>query len=359
MSRFLYRLGRAAVRRRKLVLAAWLVVLVGSGFLGSALGGKGVDDFTIPGTETQAAHDLLKERFPAQSGSTASIVFAVADGRVTDRAVAARITDVLAAAKKQPHVVSVTPVLTPKLFGRADDGRIGFATVRYDGNGHELGDGPGNALKQLVEPLRRTGVQVELGGEIRITKQEVGGTSEAVGLIVAVFVLLIAFGSVVAMGLPLGTALIGLGAGLSLVTVGESFLTIPTIAPTLATMVGLGVGIDYALFIVTRHREHLHHGMTVEESAGRAIATAGQAVVFAGTTVVIAICGLQFVGIPLVAAMGFATAAVVAVSVVAAVTLLPALMGLAVHTIDRLRLPGIKAATTNDEHSTAALWSHH
>ena len=217
-----------------------------------------------------------------------------------------------AEAKDQPHVVKVTP---PGDGTVSKDGRIGFATVTYDENMADLGVEPGERLQELAGPLRADGVHVEYGGDIHFTEQEIGGASEMVGLIVAVFVLLIAFGSVVAMGLPLGTALIGLGAGLGLITIGESFVNVPTIAPTLATMIGLGVGIDYALFIVTRHREHLHQGHTVEDAAGRAIATAGQAVLFAGTTVVIAICGLQFVGIPMVSMMGYATAVVVAVSV--------------------------------------------
>ena len=239
------------------------------------------------------------------------------------------------------------------------DGRIGFATVTYDENMADLGVEPGERLQELAGPLRADGVHVEYGGDIHFTEQEIGGASEMVGLIVAVFVLLIAFGSVVAMGLPLGTALIGLGAGLGLITIGESFVNMPTIAPTLATMIGLGVGIDYALFIVTRHREHLHQGHTVEDAAGRAIATAGQAVLFAGTTVVIAICGLQFVGIPMVSMMGYATAVVVAVSVVAAITLLPAFMGFAGHKIDSWRVPFVKVSATGDEHAFASRWSRH
>jgi len=207
--------------------------------------------------------------------------------------------------------------------------------------------------------LEAKGYQVEFGGEINIGKAEIGGSSEMVGLLVAVVVLLVAFGSVVAMGLPLATALIGLGTGLSLITIGSSFLNVPTVAPTLATMIGLGVGIDYALFIVTRHREHLHRGMTVEESIARAIATAGQAVIFAGITVVIAICGLQFVGIHSVAMMGYAIAINVAVAVIAAVTLLPALLAFAGRAIDKLKVPGVKATAAGGEHTYASRWSRH
>ena len=344
MSRFLYRLGRFAVRRRWQVLGVWLLALMVLGVGGSLLGGETANDFTIPGTETQRAADLLTKRFPAESGAMARVVVSVDQGRLTDPAVKTGIADLLAETRKQPHVVSVSPLVTPQMLGLAADSRVAFASVQYDQSTPKLGTAAAKRLQRGAEALRHTGVHVDFGGELQFSGQELGSTSEVIGLIVAVFVLLVAFGSVVAMGLPLVAALLGLGAGLSLVTIGSSFLTIPTVAPTLAAMIGLGVGIDYALFIVTRHREHLRQGMTVEESAGRAIATVGQAVLFAGITVVIAICGLQLVGIPLVAMMGYATAAVVLVSVAAALTLLPALLGFAGHAIDKLKIPFVKRA---------------
>ena len=331
------------------MLGAWLLVLLSVGFLGSMLGGHTADDFTIPGTETQRAADLLTKRFPSETGATARVVVSVDHGSLADPAVKAGIADLLAVAAKQPHVATVSPLVTPQMLGLKDNSRIGFSTVQYDSLSPGLGREPAKLLQRAAGPLRQAGVHVEFGGEIQFHGQDIGGASEAIGLIVAVFVLLVAFGSVVAMGLPLIAALFGLGVGLSLVTIGSSFLTIPTVAPTLAAMIGLGVGIDYALIIVTRHREHLRQGMTVEESAGRAIATAGQAVLFAGTTVVIAICGLQLVGIPLVAMMGYATAAVVLLSVIAALTLLPALLGFAGHAIDKLKIPFVKPGGTIDD----------
>jgi RND superfamily putative drug exporter len=359
MSRSLFRLGRFAVRRRWRVLGAWLLLLLTFGLLGSGLGGHSADDFTIPGTETQHALDLLTQRFPSESGATARIVVSVGHGTLADNAAKAGVARLLDNVARQPHVTSVSPLVTPQSLGRKADSQVGLAAVQYDGQSPDLGTAPAKRLDLAARPLRHSGVHVDFGGEIQFRGQDIGGMSEGVGLIVAVFVLLVAFGSVVAMGLPLLVALLGLGAGLSLVTVGSSFLTIPTVAPSLAAMIGLGVGIDYALFIVTRHREHLHRGMTVEESAGRAIATAGQAVLFAGTTVLIAICGLQFVGIPLVAMMGYATAGVVLVSVAAALTLLPALLGFAGHAIDRLKLPFVKAAGAIDQHGHASRWSAH
>ncbi|QXC60820.1 MMPL family transporter [Aquihabitans sp. G128] len=362
MSNFLYRLGRRAVRRRRLVLGLWILVLVLIGVVGSSLGGKAVDDFNVPGTESQAGRDLLASGLKSEGGAKAQVVFRTPKGTtLADPAVAKDIQSYLTSIEDQPRVTEVGAV-TPSAMVPHDspaDPRIGFAFVAYDGNGGDLGVKPGERLEASAADLRAQGYQVEFGGEIQIGKQELGSSSEAIGLGVAVIVLLVAFGSVVAMGLPLATALIGLGTGLGLITVATKFLNVPTIAPTLATMIGLGVGIDYALFIVTRHREHLHRGMTVEESAGRAIATAGQAVVFAGITVVIAICGLQFVGIHSVAMMGYAIALTVLVSVVAAITLLPALLGFAGHNIDKFKLPGVSAASAGGEHTLASRWSHH
>ncbi|MCB0960586.1 MAG: MMPL family transporter [Acidimicrobiales bacterium] len=354
MSNLLYRLGRATVRRRWLVLGLWLVALVGIGIVGRALGGEVVDDFSVPGTEAQAGRDLLADTLPDE-GARAQVVLRAPEGTtLADDDIAAQVADYLALVAEQPRVTEVG-ALTPSPV----EPTIGFAFVTYDSDPADLGTAPGERLVESGAALRDAGFQVEYGGEVRIGEQEIGGSSEVIGLLVAIVVLLLAFGSVVAMGLPLGTALIGLGTGLGIITVLESVISVPTVAPTLATMIGLGVGIDYALFIVTRHREHLHRGMTVEESAGRAIATAGQAVVFAGTTVVIAILGLAFVGISSVALMGCAIAVTVTVAVIAAITLLPALLGIIGHRIDKLRVPGVKLGMADDATTVAARWSRH
>lgn len=354
MSNLLYRLGRATVRRRWLVLAIWLIGLIGIGIVGKALGGEGANDFSVPGTESQEGRDLIAATLPDE-GARAQLVFRSPEGTtLADEAVAAQVAGYLDEVADQPRVTEVGD-LTPSPI----EPSIGFAFVTYDGDPGDLGPEAGERLEASGEELRAAGFQVEYGGEIQIGNQELGGTSEIVGLLVAIVVLLLAFGSVVAMGLPLGTALIGLGTGLGLVTILEAFISVPTVAPTLATMIGLGVGIDYALFIVTRHREHLHRGMTVEESVGRAIATAGQAVVFAGMTVVIAILGLVFVGIGSVAVMGYAIAITVTVAVIAAITLLPALLGLVGHRIDKLRVPGVKLGVGDDATTVAARWSRH
>jgi RND superfamily putative drug exporter len=350
----LYRLGRVTVRRRWLVLGVWVVVLVSVVVVGRALGGEGVNDFNVPGTESQEGRDLLAETLPRE-GARAQLVFRSPSGTTfADPGVAESVQVYLDEVAGQPRVSEVGP-LTPSPTV-AD---IGFAFVTYDGDPGELGPEAGERLAESGDELRQQGFGVESGGEIQIGNEEIGGKSELIGLAVAVVVLLLAFGSVVAMGLPLATALIGLGTGMALITILEAFISVPTDAPVLATMIGLGVGIDYALFIVTRHREHLHRGMTVEESAARATATAGQAVVFAGITVVIAILGLVFVGIGSVAVMGYAVAVNVTVAVVAAITLLPALLGLVGHGIDRLRVPGVRLAVADDEQAAAARWSRH
>ena len=229
-----------------------------------------------------------------------------------------------------------------------------------------MGKQPYKDLKASVSAATSAGVQVEFGGEVaQFGEQSSSPGSEGLGLLAAIVILIIAFGSVIAMGLSIGTALFGLGTGIAGMTLVSAFVTIPTVAETIAVMVGLGVGIDYALFIVTRHRAGLARGLTVGDAAGRAIATAGQAVLIAGVTVVIAICGLAVAGIPLVTWMGFGAAMVVAVTVAAALTLLPALMGFAGHNIDRFGIPGFKARVemgARDEDGRYHGWarmSHH
>src|SRR4051812_18645414 len=178
MSRFLYRLGRLAVRRRWRVLGAWLLCLLLFGFLGSLLGGHPADDFTIPGTETQHAADLLTRRFPAESGATARIVISVDRGTLASPTAKAAVADLLATTAHQPHVVAVSPVVSPEMVGMEANSRVGLVTVQYDGQAPDLGTAPAKRLEAAAEPLRRAGVQVDLGGEIQFRGQEIGGASE-------------------------------------------------------------------------------------------------------------------------------------------------------------------------------------
>jgi RND superfamily putative drug exporter len=325
MAQLLYRLGRASVRRRWLVLVVWIVAAVGAVAVGQASGGSTSDTFTVPGVEAQRAIDVLERDFPSVSGTSAQVVFAAEHGGLADADAAAAVAQARTAIAGQPHVTDVGPLPA------ADDGRIGYVDVQYDQPSADIRDAAFDRLDAVARSVTDGGVvTVELGGELPsdAVQPEFGG-QELIGIAVAVVVLLVAFGSIVAMGVPIGLALIGLATSLGLITIVASLVDVGSVAPTIAAMIGLGVGIDYALFIVTRHREHLLAGYSVEEAAGRAIATSGAAVTFAGITVVIAICGLAIAGIPLVTTMGLMSGLTVLVMVALALTLLPALLGFA------------------------------
>ncbi|WP_040495620.1 MMPL family transporter, partial [Ilumatobacter nonamiensis] len=343
MSTFFYKLGRFAVRHRKAMLLGWLGVFVAIAVGSQVANTETSDSFTIPGTESQEAFDLLDERFPAQSGTSGQIVFATEDGSpLTDSADAVNAS--LAEVGELDGVILVTnPFETGTI---SQDGSIGYADVRYSLETTDVGLDGVELLEETGAIAESAGVQVEFGGEvIQGNHEQHPPTSELIGMAVAVVVLLFAFGSVLAMGLPLFTAIVGLGIGLTSITLASAFIDLSSTAPTLATMIGLAVGIDYALFIVTRHRQNLSEGLSVEESAARANATAGSAVVFAGGTVVIAISGLAVVGIPFLTAMGFATAFTVLVAVLVAVSLLPAMLGFCGTNIDRWKAPFTKTRT--------------
>jgi putative drug exporter of the RND superfamily len=350
MSSFLYRLGRGAARRRRLTLAIWIGVVVAIFVGGGALGGELTDDFNIPDADSQRAYDILAERFPSASGTSASIVFHAEEGTLADDANAAIVIETIAAIGEQSHVLTVSnPFETPGTI--SEDGSIGFAQVNYDLPADELGVEPYEPLVAAVADARTSGLQIEIGGEYASWgAQEEPGTSELVGLLAAMVILLIAFGSLVAMALPIGTAVVGLASGLGLVLMVAAFVNVPEFSTTLATMIGLGVGIDYALFLVTRYRQNLQSGMEPLHAIGVATATAGQAVLFAGITVVLAILGLWISGIAFVGMMATGTAIVVAVAVVAAVTLLPALLGFAGRAIDRLSVHRIRRRVVESEH---------
>jgi RND superfamily putative drug exporter len=337
MSSFLYRLGYGAARRRRLTLVIWIGVVVGIFALGAALGGEFTDDFNLPDAESQRAYDVLAERFPSASGTSADVVFhAEGRGTLTDDGHAAAIVETVARIAELPYVLQVSnPLETPGTL--SPDQTTGFARVAYDRTAIELGTEPFQDLLAIVDDARTSTLQVEIGGEYASWgEQPEMGSAELVGLLAAMVILLVAFGSLVAMGLPIGTAVVGLATGMGLVIVLSAFVTVPEFSTTLATMIGLGVGIDYALFLVTRYRHNLQEGMEPLHAIGVATATAGQAVVFAGATVIVAILGLWISGIAFVGWMATATAIVVAVAVVAAITLMPALLGFAGRAIDKL-----------------------
>ena len=351
MSRSLQRWGRFAARRPWVVIGAWvtmsLLVLVGS----SAFGEDLEDTFSAPGVDSQKATELLSRGGSDQGGVTAQIVVTPIDEQATFRS-SASARDALAslqqAAELLPNVVGTSDVAgalaTPSAPGSAAtvsaDGAVALIRVQYP----VLEDLSTEDLENLKELAAATEgaspLRIELGGELLYAFEEPEtGTGEALGLVVAMVILLLGFGSVVAMGLPIGMAVFGIALGVGSMSLITRLVEIPSWAPVIASMVGLGVGIDYALFIVTRHREYLATGLTVEESVGRAVATAGRAVVVAGVTVVIAILGLAVSGVPFLTAGGIAVSVVVLIMVLASVTLLPAFLGLAGKWINRLGLP--------------------
>ncbi|MCC6438570.1 MAG: MMPL family transporter [Acidimicrobiales bacterium] len=336
MSNALYRTGRWAAAHHRLVVLAWVVGALAIVAVNRVGGGGAVDDFRVPGVESQAAVDLLEARFPERAGATAMVVFHTDNGAVTDPANAGSIEAAIAEVRSLDHVLGVTdPLASPRSI--AADGATAFAAVQFDAATAELGRATLEALFDTAAPAERGGVQVEFGGELpTVLKERSEGPAEMIGMLAALVVLFVTFRAVVATVMPLGVAVAGLATGLSIVGLLSGLIDIPSIAPRLGTMIGLGVGIDYALFVLSRHRDQLEHGMEVNESIGRTNATAGQAVVVAGGTVVVAILGLQFAGIPFVAALGYSASIVVAVAVLVAITLLPALLGFARHRV----LPG-------------------
>jgi RND superfamily putative drug exporter len=363
MSNLLYRLGRVCTRHRWRVVFAWLFVVVALLVIGKASGGAFVDKFTVPGAESQKATDLLVETFPTQAGGSIQVVFHSETGTFADESAKVAVDESVARLGVLPNAVAPAAALTMEY---SEDNTTALATVQFDKEVRQLPGDTYSNVNEATAPAVDAGIQVEFGGELtQFVEQPSPSGSEVIGLFAAMVILLFAFGSIIAMGLPIAMALFGLGAGLALVLFISAFIDMPSTVEVMASMIGLGVGIDYALFIITRHRAGLHRGLTVEDASGRAIATAGQAVVIAGGTVVIAICGLAVAGIPIITFMGLGAAVVVAVMVISSLTLLPALMGFAGHNIDRFGIPGMKsvseAATLDDDgnYHGWAKWAHH
>jgi putative drug exporter of the RND superfamily len=339
---FLHRLGRWAFHRRKTVLAAWVLTLAVLGGLAGAFSRSADAQLTIPGVESVTALETLQERFPGggAGGASARIVFAAPDGgTVTDPATTAAIREALAEAADAAQVAAVSDPFQAQ--GVSPDGSIAYATVSYDVQVDQITDDARAQLLAVAEGAEDAGLQVEFGGEAT-QAVPAQGAAEAIGVLVAVVVLAVTFGSMLAAGLPLLTALIGVGAGMAGVLTLSSVVDLTAATPTLGLMIGLAVGIDYALFISIRHKEQLATGMDARESAGRAVGTAGSAVVFAGLTVMIALAGLTVVGIPFLTTMGLVAAGMVGVAVLVALTLVPALLGFAGNRFDRWKVPGLR-----------------
>jgi RND superfamily putative drug exporter len=323
------RIARSASRswRRSLAIAA--LVLVALGVLVGTAGGQFTDEFSVPGTESQQALDLLEDRFPAAANEGATVVFYADDGSVRD----GERPQAIAAARREisalPEVTSVSDPLAGRTSGQvSDDGKVAFATVQYDIPAFEVEQDDAKQLDRAAHTAERDGLQVAMRGPVaEAAEEQLAPIGELIGIAVAVIVLTLVFGSVAAMLLTLISALIALAGGMMLLTLGAGVTAVPEVAPTLAVMLGLGAGIDYALLIVGRYREHLAAGESVPDAAAAASRTAGSSVLAAGAIVTVAIAGLLATGIPFVGRMGVASAVVVAGVAIGAVTLLPTLMG--------------------------------
>jgi RND superfamily putative drug exporter len=351
-------LARWCHRERRTVVVGWLAVLVFVAGCTNAFGGSLSTTFEAPASESQRAFDLLFERFPEQAGAGAEIVFR-ADATVDDPGVQERINAVVAQVEGIEGIADVVSPLEPAgAFQVSGDRTIAFGRVRFATTSFDL---PTHAVKQLladVEAANAEGFQAEVGGQVvQFAARAEGGSREAIGLLAAVVVLLFTFGSVVAMGLPIATALFGLGVAMLTIPLLSLIVDIPIFGPSLAVMIGLGVGIDYALFILTRFRACLHEGASSEDACGTALATSGRAVIFAGLTVCISMLGLFVMGIPMVYGMALSAMAAVLVTVAASITLLPAMLGFAGHNVDRFALPGLNRREAVGEGSRWFRWS--
>jgi RND superfamily putative drug exporter len=346
---------------RKTVIIGWIVALIGIGMIASSAGSDFSEEFSLPSSDSKDALDLLENRFPAQAGDVVQIVYKAESG-VESPAIEQKMKGVFAQVAALPHVSEVSSPYEKGGAGAvSEDGRIAYATAQFNVTTDKLNDGE---VKKIVDTARAAGgngLQVETGGspveEVR-GKEEENNSSEGVGILAAVVVLLISFGSVVAMGLPLLTALFALGVGISGITLFTHVFDTAEFAPQLAFMIGLGVGVDYALFILTRFRNGLDEGLDKREAAIAAVDTAGRAVLFAGTTVIISLMGMLLLGLPFL--YGVATAAAIAVlcTMVAALTLLPAMLSLVGNWVNRLRIPFFgSGARSIDENSWWFRWS--
>ena len=336
---FLARMARWIARHSRQVLAAWAAMLIVLGLAWSYDHGAFVDTLDLPGAESQEAVDLLKDRIPVRAGDQATIVLRT-ESTLQDPAIRSDVQAMQTAAEEIPGVIAVIPPYAPESGAISEDGKTGIMVVQFAQTADEVPQASVDALHTLRDSYNNPELQVELGGQV-ITAGEHAppGKSEIIGIGAAVIILFFAFGSLIAMGVPLITALVGLMASLFIIGLMALTMSFGTQTRAFTAMIGIGVGIDYALFIVTRFRESLHAGSSVEDAVVEAVDTAGRSILFAGSIVVIALLGLMTMGIPFVGALGLAAAIVVALAVIVALTLLPALLAMIGLSIDRWKLP--------------------
>jgi len=351
----LRRLAAWCYRHRWRVVVSWIILLVGVNVLAQTVGGDLLKTFSLPGSESQRAFDTLGRDF-ARKGDTGDLVFKVRGaGAVTEPQVKAAIDPVIATLRKQPHVVSVSSPYDPANSRFVSSGgKIAYAEILFDVQANDVPINLATHMRGIVSKASTPALQVELAGSMFTDQTQ--PASEAIGILAAILILLLAFGSLLAMGLPIMTAMFGIGIGLATVTLLARVLDIPSFAPQVTAMIGIGVGIDYALFISTRFREALHEGADPERAVVHAIDTSGRAVLFAGGTVVISLLGLFVIGVSFIRGLAIGASLAVLFVMAAAVTLLPAVLGFVGHTIDKFALPGAKRRRSV-EGSFWARWS--
>jgi putative drug exporter of the RND superfamily len=356
MTKVLYGLARFCVRRRFVVFGVWLVATIALVAVSHKMGDNTNDNLSLPGTNSQKATDALQKSFPAQANGVSPIVLHAKSGKLTDSKYANAVNEAAADVAKAPDVASVVNPLTSQGASQlSKDQTTGYLSVGLSVSPGSLSvDQADTIIDAAAKPAQAAGLQVETGGQLgqKVSKPATE-SSELIGIIAAMVILTLTFGTVTAMLLPIVGAIIGLLCTLSIIRILSHVATVPTVAPTLATMIGLGVGIDYALFIVTRHFRGLDDGLDLRESIARAAATSGGAVFFAGCTVTIALVSLAVAQIPLVTTMGFMAAIAVVVAVLAALTLLPAMLAILGPRINSLRV----RRPPTDEQAHSGLWA--
>ena len=354
MSNVLYRIGHFAGRHPWRVIGAWVVVAVSIVMLNAAGGGAYDEKFTLPGSESQAAADAIQERFPQETLYASNIIFHSEDG-LTGRDQKAAIEQAVEQLGAGPHVIAVSSPYDPRGPTLSEDGQTAFATVGFDLE--KIGSAEFDAAEEALQVVRDAGIQVEYDGGLGYANDSAGGNSEMIGILFAIVILAIAFGSLVAMSLPIATALGAIVVGSSTIGIMAGLVAVPKITSVVGMMLGLGVGIDYALFILSRHRQNLAAGQSVPVAIGRANATAGLSVLFAGVTVIVAILGLKVSGVPMMEMMGYGSAIMVAVVMVASITLLPAMLGVVKHRVNSARVPFVKQKPAYDPNAASARWA--
>ena len=340
MSSLLNRIAVFSARRRFVVIGVWLTLIVGLGFASQTAGTRYQSSATISGSDSAAALDVMGRSYSKELSDSSPIVFHTDEGKLTDDEHIGAVQASLKALDESPDVQAVTNPLEDGSPAMSKDGKTAYATVVP---ASPLGEMSVDQAEQIVDtasaPAEKADIQVEAGGQLgtKVSAPE-AHMSEIIGIGAAMLILVLVFGTITAMALPIAVAIFGVFGGISIVTLFGHVASVPDVAPTVATMIGLGVGIDYSLFIVTRARSARHDGMSVHEAIGHAAATSGSAVAFAGVTVVIALLALAVSGISLITMLGQAAAIVVVVAVLASMTLLPALLGLCGDRIERLRI---------------------